>query len=65
MTPSNISISIYNIAVVSSKAKLLWPPYTSTKAINFFLFLLLFVYSISHIYNVNAISKCKINKTEN
>ena len=38
-----ISISIYSRAVVSSKAKLLWPPYTSTKAINFFLFLLLFV----------------------
>ena len=43
MTPSNISISIYNVAVVSSKAKLLWPPHTSTKTINFFLFLLLFV----------------------
>ena len=43
MTTSNISISIYNVAVVSSKAKLLWPPHTSTKTINFILFLLLFV----------------------
>ena len=47
-------------------AKLLWPPHTSTKTINFFLFLLLFYYFIpvSHIYNVNTISKCQINKTE-
>ena len=53
MAPStHISISIYNIAVVSSKAKLLWPPYTSTKAINFFLFsFYLLFYSYDPIYN--------------
>ena len=32
---AHIKYFIYNIAVVSSKAKLLWPPYTSIKAINF------------------------------
>ena len=42
MAPAHIlSVSTHNTAVVSSEAKqLLWPPYTSIKAI--YLFLLLF-----------------------
>ena len=38
-----LSASLHNTAVASSKAKLLWPLYTSIKAINFFLFFLLFI----------------------
>ena len=44
--------------VVSSKAKLLWPPYTSTQAINFLFFPSsspLLVYSYLTIYNVNIL----------
>ena len=53
-------------SMVSSKAKLLWPPHTRVcgvklKLLSFSPFI---CYSISHIYNVNTIFKCKINKTE-
>ena len=45
-------------SVVSSKAKLLWPPYTSIQAINFLFFPSsspLLVYSYLTIYNVNIL----------
>ena len=45
-------------AVASSKAKLLWSPYTSTQDINFLFFpssSTLFVYSYLTIYNVNIL----------
>ena len=49
MAPSAhyLCISTHNIAVVSSKGKLLWPPYTSIQAINFLLLLLLLLLFIS------------------